>query len=309
MNPNDIERIEVLKDASSSAIYGARGANGVIIVTTKRGLKGSGAKISYDGSMSVNTMASYMNIMNSAEWMKAFVIGLENANKYQGKNYSLNKADYFKDPNLFDSNGNPLYDTDWQREATRTSISHNHQVNIQQGTDNSSMGAFLNYSDYQGLMLNSYMKRVNAKLTYDANPTSWLSTSVSLFVNHTWGNEAEEDGGHQMPRRSMIEMVPWMPVKFPNGTWSNSTTVSDALGLEGMANPVHVLETQERTRERTQLFGSTELTFHLAKGLDLQTRLGITKNNNNYRNYSPTDLSNISFPNGNAWVENQHTLF
>lgn len=309
MNPNDIERIEVLKDASSSAIYGARGANGVIIVTTKRGLKGSGAKISYDGSMSVNTMASYMNIMNSAEWMKAFVIGLENANKYQGKNYSLNKADYFKDPNLFDSNGNPLYDTDWQTEATRTSISHNHQVNIQQGTDNSSMGAFLNYSDYQGLMLNSYMKRVNAKLTYDANPTSWLSTSVSLFVNHTWGNEAEEDGGHQMPRRSMIEMVPWMPVKFPNGTWSNSTTVSDALGLEGMANPVHVLETQERTRERTQLFGSTELTFHLAKGLDLQTRLGITKNNNNYRNYSPTDLSNISFPNGNAWVENQHTLF
>lgn len=116
-------------------------------------------------------------------------------------------------------------------------------------------------------------------------------------------------GGHQMPRRSMIEMVPWMPVKFADGRWSNSTTVTDDFGLEGMANPVHVLETQERTRERTQIFGNTELTFHLAEGLDLQTRLGITKFNNNYRNYSPTDLSNISFPNGNAWVENQNTLF
>lgn len=309
MNPNDIERIEVLKDASSAAIYGARGANGVILVTTKRGLSGTGVKVSYDGSAGVGTMASYMEVMNASEWIEAFMIGQENANKFQGKDYSLNKTDYFTDPNLFDANGNPLYDTDWQREATRTTLSHNHQLSVQQGNDFSSIGAFLNYSDYQGLMLNSYMKRVNAKLTYDADPTSWLSTSVSVFVNHTWGNEAEEDGGHQMPRRSMIEMVPWMPVKFPDGRWSNSTTVTDALGLEGMANPVHVLETQERTRERTQIFGNAELTFHLAKGLDLQTRLGITKYQNQYRNYSPTDLSNISFPNGNAWIENQHTLF
>lgn len=309
MNPNDIERIEVLKDASSAAIYGARGANGVILVTTKRGLRGTGVQVSYDGSASISTMASYMDVMNASEWIEAFMIGQENANKYQGKNYSLNKTDYFTDPNLFDANGNPLYDTDWQREATRTTLSHNHQLSIQQGNDHSSIGAFLNYSDYQGVMLNSYKKRVNAKLTYDADPTPWLSTSVSLSVNHIWGNETEEDGGHQMPRRSMIEMVPWMPVKFPNGRWSNSTTVSDALGLEGMANPVHVLETQERTRELTQIFGNTELTFHLAPGLDLQTRLGITKYQNNYRNYSPTDLANISFPNGNAWIENQHTLF
>lgn len=308
MNPNDIERVEVLKDASSSAIYGARGANGVILITTKRGIK-DGVKLSYDGSANIGTMASYMDVMNSSEWMEAFLIGQENANKYQGKSYSLDASDYFKDSNLFDANGHPKYDTDWQREATRNTLSNNHQLSIQQGSANSSMGAFLNYSDYQGLMLNSYMKRVNAKLTYDADVTSWLSTSVNLFVNHTWGNEAEEDGGHQMPRRSMIEMVPWMPVKFPDGKWSNSTTITDALGLEGMANPVHVLETQERTRERTQIFGNTELTFHLAPGLDLQTRLGITKYQNNYRNYSPTDLSNIAFPNGNAWIENQNTLF
>ena len=308
MNPNDIERIEVLKDASSAAIYGARGANGVILVTTKRGLKGSGVNVSYNGSVSLGTMASYMDVMNSKEWIKAFMIGQENANKYQGKDFSLNQKDYFTDPNLFDANGNPLYDTDWQKEATRNTWSHNHQLSIQQGGDNSSVGAFLNFTDQQGLMLNSYLKRLNAKVTYDADPTSWLSTGVNLMVNHTWGNEAEETGGHQMPRRSMIEMVPWMPVKFSDGKWSNSTTVSDELGLEGMANPVHVLKTQERMRYRTQVFGNAELTFHLLPGLDLQTRLGIDAHFRQWRDYSPTDLSNISFPNGRATIEDQREL-
>ena len=309
VNPNTIERIEVLKDASSAAIYGARGANGVVLVTTKRGLSGSGVNVSYSGSMSVGTMSRYMDLLTADEWVEAFMIGAENANKYQGKNYSLNKTDYFTDPRLFDSNGNPLYNTDWQKEATRTTFSHNHQLNIQQGGENSSVGAFLNYTDVQGVMLNTYMKRVNAKLAYDAKPTRWLSTAVDLQVNHSWGNEAEESGGSQVPRRSMIEMVPWMPVQFPDGTWTNSTTVSDALGLEGMANPVHVLETQERMRYRTQVFGNAGLTFHLAPGLDLKTQLGIDAHFNQWRNYSPTDLQNISYPNGNASIEDQRMYY
>ena len=290
IDPADIESFSVLKDASATAVSGVRGANGVVLVTTKRGLKGSGVNVSYNGSVSVGTMASYMDVMNSKEWIEAFMIGQENANKYQGKDFSLNQKDYFTDPNLFDANGNPLYDTDWQKEATRNTWSHNHQLSIQQGGDNSSVGAFLNFTDQQGLMLNSYLKRLNAKVTYYADPTSWLSTGVNLMVNHTWGNEAEETGGHQMPRRSMIEMVPWMPVKFSDGKWSNSTTVSDELGLEGMANPVHVLKTQERMRYRTQVFGNAELTFHLLPGLDLQTRLGIDAHFRQWRDYSPTDL-------------------
>ncbi len=289
LNPNDIERIEVLKDASSAAIYGARGANGVIMVTTKRGLSGTGVKVSYNGSMSLSTMANYIDVMNSEEWIEAYMIGQANANKYQGKNYSLKRTDYFKDPNLFTSDGKAIYDTDWQKEATRTAFSHNHQLSIQQGGKDSSIGAFLNYTDQQGILLNSYMKRVNAKMAYDANPTSWLSTSVNLLVNHTWANEAEETGGHQMPRRSMLEMVPFMPVKFPNGGWSNSTTTTDQLGLEGMANPVHVLETQSRMRYRTQIFGNAALTFHLAPGLDLKTQFGIDSHTDKERDYSPTD--------------------
>ena len=145
INPNDIESMEVLKDASATAIYGARGANGVILVTTKRGLKNEeGTRISYDGSFSISTMARKMDVLNAQEWCDAFMIGLENENTYQGKNWSLNRAEWFNDRNYFDANGNPLYDTNWQDEATRTAFSHNHQISIQQAGKKSSMGAFLN---------------------------------------------------------------------------------------------------------------------------------------------------------------------
>jgi TonB-linked SusC/RagA family outer membrane protein len=308
INPNDIERIEVLKDASSAAIYGARGANGVIMVTTKRGKDGEGVAVSYSGSLSVGTMASYMDLLDAYEWQDAFIKALENQNTLYGKTLSLKKADYFKDPSLFDENGNALYNTDWQREATRTAISHNHQLNIQQGGKNSSMGAFLNFTDQQGLMLNSYMKRINAKMAYDAKPTPWLSTAVNILVNHTWGNEAEEDGGHQMPRRSMIEFVPFLPVKL-NGEWTNNSTVTDVFGLEGMANPVHVLTVQERTRLRTQIFGNAALTFHLLPNLDLKTQLGLDNHVNKYRTFSPTGLMNISFSENNATIEDQSSLY
>lgn len=309
LNPNDIERIEVLKDASSSAIYGARGANGVILVTTKRGNDDEGVRISYNGSVSMGTMASYMDVMDANEFIEATMQGYANANKWNGKNYSLDKKDYFTDKDLFNADGSPKYNTDWQREATRTTWSHNHQINIQQGGKKSSMGAFLNYTDQQGLLLNSYMKRLNAKLAYDAKPTKWLSTGVNVLVNHTWGNETEEGGGNMDPRRSMIEMVPFFPVKFPDGKWANSSTIKDNFGFESMANPVHVLTTQQRKRYRTQIFGNAALTFHLLPGLDLKTQLGIDAHINKSRDYSPKDLINISYPNGDAALEDSNVLY
>ncbi|MDR0688353.1 MAG: TonB-dependent receptor [Prevotellaceae bacterium] len=308
INPNDIDHIEVLKDASSAAIYGARGANGVIMVTTKRGRTDGGVAVSYQGSVSVGTVASYMDLLDANEWQDAFMQALANQNTLYGKSYSLNKADYFKDPNLFNADGTAKYNTDWQREATRTAVSHNHQLSVQQGDKNSSVGAFLNYTDQQGVMLNSYMKRVNAKMAYDANPTPWLSTAVNLLVNHTWGNEAEEDGGHQMPRRSMIEFVPFMPVTL-NGEWTNNSTISDDLGLEGMANPVHVLTVQERMRKRTQIFGNAALTFHLLPGLDLKTQLGVDNHTNKYTTFSPSGLVNLSYTESNASIEDQSILY
>ena len=309
VNPNDIESMEVLKDASAAAIYGARGANGVIMVTTKRGKKdGEGVSVSYQGSLSVSHIARKMDVLNAEEWVEAFMTGLANENKWQGKNWSLNRADWFKDKNYFDASGNPLYDTDWQDEATRTAVSHNHQLNIQQAGKKSSMGAFLNYTDQQGIVNNTYNKRINAKMAYDADPLSWLSTSVNVLVNHTWGRYTPEDGGGQEARRTMIEMVPWMPVRDANGEYTTSTSTSFS-GLEGMSNPVFILDQQRRMRYNTQIFGNAALTFHIIDGLDLKTQFGIDSHNKQYRGYSSVKLNNISMPNGWAEYENWNTLY
>ena len=328
LNPNDIENIEVLKDASSAAIYGARGANGVIMVTTKRGKKdGDGVSVSYQGSVSVGTMARYMDTLTASEWQQAFMQGLANSNTYHGTNYSLNPADHFTDPRYFDANGNPIYDTDWQREATRAAVSHNHQLNIQQAGKNSSMGAFLNYTDQQGIMLNSYMKRINAKVAYDADPTKWLSTSVNVLVNHSWGNNVDHGDGGQNALRTMIEMPAWYPVRNTDGSWADDNTAvfQDVLkyaangdqpaqyvrfNAEDGANPVHFLNEVQRMQYRTQIFGNLALTFHLAEGLDLKTQLGIDHHNNTNREYGPHDVHDFGKGDlGNAYQSNSSTLY
>ncbi|MCX2739742.1 SusC/RagA family TonB-linked outer membrane protein [Pontibacter anaerobius] len=306
LNPNDIESIEVLKDASSTAIYGARGANGVILVTTRRGALTEGVEVGYDGFVSVGKLRKKMDLLNAEEWLQVVETGMANTPKYRP---SVNPVFTKSDPNLFDANGNPLYDTDWQEEATRTAVSHNHQLSLQTKGDKSSFGTFLNYARMEGIMLNSWLERVNGKVAYDANPKKWLSAGVNLLVNYTNENEAEEGGGHQMPRRTMIEMPPIFPVKFPDGTWSNSSLISDAYNLEGMANPVHVLQTQDRLRERTQYFGNTYLTFHLLPGLDLRTQFGFDKHNRSFKEYYPTDLLNISSPLGRAYLADEQVTY
>ena len=313
INPNDIESMEVLKDASATAIYGARGANGVILVTTKRGLKNEeGTRISYDGSVSVSTIARKMDVLNAQEWCDAWMQGLANENKYQGKNWSLNRTDWFKDRNFFDAQGNPLYDTNWQDEATRTAFSHNHQISIQQAGKKSSMGAFLNYTDQQGIVLDTYSKRINAKMTYDANPTKWLSTAVNLTVNHTWTHYTPEDGGGQDARRTMIEMLPWLPVKDKNGNYTTSQSISNDMnyGFEAMTNPVAILKGQTYGAYRTQLFGNAAFTFHILDGLDLKTQIGVDYHHNRGTYYSSRDLVNLSQgEQGRASISNSDVMY
>lgn len=302
LNPNDIESIEVLKDASSAAIYGARGANGVIMVTTKRGNAGKGAHIKYDGSFSVSSMARKMDVMNASEWMSAFKQGLENANQFQGMNFDTDLSKIFTDTRYFDSNGNPLYDTDWQDECSRVAVSHNHELSIQRSGENgSSVGAFLNFTDQQGILLNTYYKRVNAKLAYDDNPTKWLSTGLNLLVNHSWGNHTSDNPYGQGALRTMIEQLPWLPVQL-NGEYvqnnminttgilkdkDNTNSGYQTFSPEGVANPVELLERVQVIQYKTQIFGNAALTFHLAKGLDLRTQLGIDYHNNRSKGYTP----------------------
>lgn len=327
MNPNDIESIEVLKDASSAAIYGARGANGVILVTTKRGGDTSNkARLSYSGSFSISNMARYMDVMDAGEWMSTFKQGLENANAWQNRNFTTDLSQIFTDERLFNADGSPKYDTDWQREASRTALSHNHQLSIQRGDKESSVGAFLNYTDQQGILHNTYFKRLNAKLAYDDKPTKWLSTGVNLLVNHTWGNRTSDNPYGQGALRTMIELLPFLPVMLDGQYVQTNSFRTDAIyrdmnnpdpgamqgfSPEGVGNPVELLKRMEAKQYRTQIFGNAALTFHLAEGLDLKTQFGVDYHNNrnaNYTPFTPRPLINQSST-GRAEGNNSNTLY
>lgn len=303
INPNDIERMEVLKDASATAIYGARGANGVILITTKRGESGKkGLVVSYNGYISMATMARKMDVMNAKEFLEVEDIAFANLSKYpQGQAFleSQGVKEYFvdrSDPLIFDANGNPLYDTDWQDVGTRNAISHSHQLNIQQQNQNSSIGAFFNYTDQQGLLVNNYAKRVSAKFTYDTKPREWFELNSNMMVNHMWGNTIDDTGGGQTARRTMWEMPPILPVKFPDGTYSSTQYKGSQLnlGLEGMSNPLQELKERKMGRYRTKLFGNIAAVFHLADGLTLRSQLGVDANFRQDKNYNPNDLVGIS---------------
>ncbi|MDR0749948.1 MAG: TonB-dependent receptor [Tannerellaceae bacterium] len=313
LNPNDIERIEVLKDASSTAIYGARGANGVILVTTKRGNIGEGRTVvSYNGYISLGTMASKVDLMNSSEFLEMEDIAFSTLSNYkagQDKLASLGLNEWIPrrtDPMYFDANGNPLYDTDWQEEVTRSAISHSHQLNVQHQNKSSSVGAFLNYTEQEGILINNYVKRVNAKLSFDTKPKRWLDILSNILVNHSWGNTSEGGGVN----RNMWEMSPLIPVKFPDGRWGTSDYATELdYSLEGMANPVEELERAVRNRVNTKIFGNFGLVFHITDGLDLKTQFGVDYNTNTQRNALPNDLRYISSPNGRANLSYRERMF
>ncbi|NBC02947.1 MAG: SusC/RagA family TonB-linked outer membrane protein [Bacteroidetes bacterium] len=312
MNPNDIESIEVLKDASATAIYGARGANGVVMITTERGgTEDDGVQVEYNGNLNIGWLANKMDAMNAEEFMEVQRIGFENAPLFD--NYTPGnepKLDNLSKSPLFDDQGNPIYDTDWQEEATRTSISQDHQLDIRTGGENYSFGAYLNYTDQEGILLDSYNQRANVRVVYDANPTNWLEIGSNLSVTRTWESLVEESGGGQFVRRLLIEYPPIFPVKYDNGSWTNSTqTGHEDLTLEGQPNPVHRLLGEDRLRNNSQLFGNTYATFKITPNLLLRTQLGINSNQAEFRYYAPSNMIGGGFPDGRSSISNSEANF
>lgn len=304
LNPNDIESIEVLKDASATAIYGARGANGVVLVTTTRGGTGDRLSVQYNTNLSVGKMRGKMDAMNAEEFMEVQRTGLQNVPIFDPTVEEAPVHEYWLDPDLFDDNGDPIYDTDWQEEATRTAFSQDHNFTIQGGTENSSLGAVLNYTNREGILLNSYMNRASLKVTYDVNPTDWLSLGTNVTLARIGENHVEEGGGGQEVRRTMIEMAPIFPVVWPEGTayagqYSNQTQ-ANSLTLEGQSNPVHRLLEEDRLRDRDQLFGNTYIAAQITPNLEFRTQLGINNQKFEEKRYRPSDMIAAGAPDGIA---------
>lgn len=254
INPNDIESIDVLKDASSTAIYGTRGSNGVIIITTKKGKKGERPRISYDANFTVNTLARKIDLLNSEEFMQVWETGYKNAEKFDPTGWASGKYDKynpetireqykvgntFGNHELFDENGNPLYDTDWQDVATRTSISQNHNLSLTGGSDKTSYGLFLNYTDDEGILETTYKKRFSGRLSLDTKITDWLTVGAMFnFSDIRERLQDQEQGSGNMPR-AMLEAAPIIPEKYPDGTIAR---LSDFAGLEVADTPTNLMD-------------------------------------------------------------------
>ena len=139
INPNDIASLEVLKDASSTAIYGARGANGVIIITTKRGHRGA-SRITYDGNINEVQLYRHVKTLNSQQFIQVYNQAYANGTQFDPLGgvwtppVPLNHVGL---PKLFDAQDRPLYNTNWEKETYRPAFSNSHQLNVQGGTEKS----------------------------------------------------------------------------------------------------------------------------------------------------------------------------
>ncbi len=287
INPNDVATIDVLKDASSTAIYGTRGANGVILITTKRGSKNRPSTVSYDSYGSLSKMAKEIPVLNAKEFLAVEDQSYANIKKYDpvgwaaGK-YANNDPKLLRTPligKLFDANLNPLYDVDWQKATTRTAYSQNHNLSFTGGSENINYGLFLNYADDEGIILNSYLKRYNARLTLDNQIKPWLKVGATLNYN-TQDQRAGSygTGGNNIPRM-LIEMIPIVPIKYPDGTYGKRT---DYPNMEGGDNPVaQALEIQRLAKLRV-FSGNGYANIDLFKGLSFRSVLGVTTSANYY---------------------------
>ena len=172
INPNDIESIEVLKDISATAIYGSRGANGVILITTKKGKLGEKkASINYGYSLGFSNVTKKLDLMNAAEWAQ-----------FQ-KTYYNNKGGYTNEQIAALGKG-----TDWQDAVLRTALQQSHELSINGGTDKGRYAFSANYTDQDGIILNSGFQRYN----FHTNAEWELQKNLKFGVNATYGRSKQQ---------------------------------------------------------------------------------------------------------------------
>jgi TonB-linked SusC/RagA family outer membrane protein len=293
LDPNNIESIDVLKDASSTAIYGARGANGVIIVTTKRGLEGK-SLVSYNTFGSYSVPARSVPNLNAREYMEIYNRAYDNTAKYDPEGFAAGKYvrnDPKNFPNLFDANGNPLYDTNWEKEVYGPAFAHNHHLSVQGGAEKTQYSVSVGFIDQDGIMRNSGFQRYNAKFTLDNQVRDWLRIGGTITGLKTKEKEVDDGSGGLNVPRMVSEALPILPIKYPNGTWARN---SDWPGMEGGENPVRLTEEKERRNNRNELLGDIYAAINLTQDLEFRSSFGynLVNRKNNY--YSGRDVNGFS---------------
>ncbi|WP_154854006.1 SusC/RagA family TonB-linked outer membrane protein [Cyclobacterium xiamenense] len=306
INPNDIASVEVLKDASATAIYGARGANGVILVTTKRG-SSTGGVITFDTDVSVGVLPKKIPLLNSEEFLRVEDIAYQNAQKYDPTGWAngIYRDPQLKrtNPRLFDANGNPLHDTDWQDESFRQAVTQNYQLGLTGGNEKDSYGIYVNHRNEEGLMRGSYLKRYAGRFVFDSQIKDWLKVGGSL--SYTDQKESQVDplgAGGIIAMRQVLEALPIIPVKYADGSWAGN---EDYPGMEGGNNPLHVVEDRVYILNTQTMLGNLYANFNLAEGLEFRSVLATNIINQRVDYYGGRMLNYIARnQRGDAYVMN-----
>ncbi|MDR0845348.1 MAG: TonB-dependent receptor [Tannerella sp.] len=310
INPDDIESISVLKDAASTAIYGARAGHGVILITTKRGAQDR-SQINYSGSISVQTIAKNYEMLNPKQYMD--MRNRQSYEEYLRTNALGIYADYVTPPTGDTPAYTPFYTydqikniqgTDWVNEIMRTGALHQHNLSLSGGTETSRYLVSGNYMSQDGVIKNNAAQRftLRANLDKDINKYFSVGMTASYSRNHydnvPLGNGENETSGIIT---AAAQFNPTLPIRDINGNYtidpSRSTT----------PNPVSLLEISDETT-KDRILGTAYLIFKPVAGLDIKAQLGADRQFQDRSSYLPKTVLEGSYRNGEANIRKENSL-
>jgi len=286
INPDDIESVEILKDAAAAGIYGSRGSNGVVIITTKRGKKGK-LSIDFGTKLSVSEPTKKVKMVNSAQWLQLRQEAWENDGN-TGPATLLNNVTWDQARNT---------DTDWWDLVTRTGFKQDYNLGVKWGNDlvNVYVGGTL--SDNQSYMIKNDFIRSSGRANVDITPMENLkirvSTSLTKGENNLIGNPWEGGLG-----AAMSEALPIYPVKNPDGSW-----FTDA-GANG--NPVWISEVNDLRNEELRTINNISVSYEPYEKLNIDVSAAMDYMDFKFSRYKPAKVINTDPEEniGQAWEDN-----
>lgn len=319
INPNDIESIDILKDAASAAIYGSRGASGVVLITTKRGAKNEDAKVSYDFSYGVQTLERKAKLLN-AEQFRDLIIDAKN-NTYRlrataagvtwdplddnatrvAKGFNLSDVGI---PDMFFDfvNGVPKeqeYDTDWQALVYTPAGVQRHNVSVRGGTQTVRYMASVGYMDQDGIIAPSNHKRLNARLNLDAKVSEKLNVSFGYSM-YDASNVIVQAAGRCLNDgivQSTLMYLPNLPAFNEDGSYARSAMINlNSYGINFPENPLVVAHELDQTEKMSRHNVNINATYTILDGLDFSARLGQQWYNYRYFYYRPMSIGRGQVP-------------
>jgi TonB-linked SusC/RagA family outer membrane protein len=275
INPNDIASMDILKDASATAIYGVRASNGVVIITTKKGRK-DGVEVSFDAYASVQSEPKKYKVLNAEQWATL-------ANQTPG----FDRLPEWANPSA-------LQNVNWQDEVYRTGLRQNYNIAVRGGSDKVQSAFSAGYFDQKGVVLGSYFKRINLGMNIDYNATKWLKSSSSAKYSRQNSNNPFGTGA----LATLSELIPTIggnkltnKAKDENGNYGFYDPVNTY--TRSWNNPLYTIETQDAKNLTNYFLGTTSLEATLFDGLKIKTNVGI--NTTDYSGYffTPSDTRSL----------------